>query len=199
MPRTCLPEPTTGDWVVLGLEGETPDVLAVLPRRTALTRAEVSGRSTEQVLAANVDTVAVTVAPTRRAPLGRVERFLTLAWNSGARPVVVLTKTDLLDGAELADSLAEVGAAALGAPVLAVSAERGAGVEDVRAALSGTVVLLGPSGAGKSTLANALLGRDVLDTGAVRSGDGKGRHTTVQRELLPLPGGLVLVDTPGLR
>ena len=199
VPRARLPEPTTGDWVVLALRGTGTEVVAVLPRRTALARAEASGRSAEQVLAANVDTVAVTVAPARRAPLGRVERFLALAWGSGARPVVVLTKTDLLDGAELAQALAEVEAAALGADVLAVSAERGAGVEDLRAALSGTVVLLGPSGAGKSTLANALLGEERLGTRAVRAGDGKGRHTTVRRELLPLPGGLVLVDTPGLR
>ncbi|WP_432505487.1 ribosome small subunit-dependent GTPase A [Kineococcus arenarius] len=199
VPRTALPAPTTGDWVVLGLAGAEAELLAVLPRRTALTRAEVSGRSEEQVLAANVDTVLVTVAPARRAPLGRVERFLALAWNSGARPVVVLTKTDLIEGAELSRALADVEASALGAPVLAVSAERGAGVAELRDALSGTVALIGPSGAGKSTLANALLGEDRLATGAVRSGDGKGRHTTVHRELLPLPGGLVLVDTPGLR
>ncbi|WP_432483631.1 ribosome small subunit-dependent GTPase A [Kineococcus esterisolvens] len=197
--RAVLPVPTTGDWVVLGLAGSEPELLAVLPRRTALTRAEVSGRSAEQVLAANVDTVLVTVAPARRAPLGRVERFLTLAWNSGAQPVVVLTKTDLIGGAELAKALADVEGSALGAPVLAVSAERGAGIEDLRRALSGTVALIGPSGAGKSTLANALLGQERFATGAVRSGDGKGRHTTVHRELLPLPGGLVLVDTPGLR
>ncbi|WP_337060132.1 ribosome small subunit-dependent GTPase A [Kineococcus sp. G2] len=198
-PRALLPEPTTGDWVVLGLAGTDPELLAVLPRRTALSRAEVSGRSTEQVLAANVDTVVVVVAPARRAPLGRVERFLTLAWDSGARPLVVLTKTDLLSGRELTTALAEVESAALGAGVHAVSAERGAGIEELRGELSGTVVLLGPSGAGKSTLANALLGEDRLATAAVRAGDGKGRHTTVHRELLPLPGGLVLVDTPGLR
>ncbi|WP_432496582.1 ribosome small subunit-dependent GTPase A [Kineococcus gypseus] len=197
--RGALPEPTTGDWVVLGLAGGEPRLLAVLPRRTAVTRADVSGRSDEQVLAANVDTVAVVVAPARRAPLGRVERFLALAWASGAQPVVVLTKTDLLSGPELAEALAEVEAAAPGAGVHAVSAERGAGVEDLRAALRGTVALVGPSGAGKSTLANALLGEDRLATAAVRSGDGKGRHTTVHRELLAVPGGLVLVDTPGLR
>ena len=169
---------------------------AVLPRRTALVRATVSGRSEAQVLAANVDTVLVTVPCEAGGRAGRVERLLALAWESGATPVVVLTKTDRLDA--VADAVAELALSAPGVEVLAVSAVTGEGLDDVAAAARGTTVLVGPSGAGKSTLANALLGEEALAVGEVRASDGKGRHTTVHRELVPFEGG-VLVDTPGLR
>jgi ribosome biogenesis GTPase len=152
------------------------------------------------VLAANVDTVAIAVSLAVAVDLGRTERLLALAWESGARPVVVLTQSDAASGPDAAaDALERVAAAAPGVDVVACSAATGEGVDVVRAVLTGTVVLVGPSGAGKSTLGNALLGAEVLATGAVRAGDGKGRHTTVRRELLPLPGGGVLIDTPGLR
>ncbi|WP_131743245.1 ribosome small subunit-dependent GTPase A, partial [Actinomadura roseirufa] len=147
--------------------------------------------------AANVDTVAIAVSLAARLDLGRVERLLALAWESGARPVVVLTKADQVAGT--ADAEAAVAAAAPGVDVVACSATTGDGVDAVAAVLTGTVVLVGPSGAGKSTLGNALLGTGALATGAVRDQDGKGRHTTVRRELLPLPSGGVLIDTPGLR
>ncbi|TDD86703.1 ribosome small subunit-dependent GTPase A [Actinomadura rubrisoli] len=188
--------PCTGDWAALR-PGDQPVLAALLPRRTAIVRSTVSRDSHGQVLAANVDTVAITVSLAAKLDLGRVERLLALAWESGARPVVVLTKADHVPGT--ADAEAEVAAAAPGVDVVACSATTGDGVDVVAAVLSGTVVLVGPSGAGKSTLGNALLGAETLATGAVRDQDGKGRHTTVRRELLPLPGGGVLIDTPGLR
>ena len=151
------------------------------------------------MLAANVDTVVVTIAADSRSTPGRVERFLALAWNSGARPVVAVTKRDLLDPVAAEEVLSDVASAAPGVDVLAVSAGTGDGLATLRAALRGTVVFLGSSGAGKSTLANALLGEQRFAVGAVRSADGRGRHTTVHRELVELPGGLVLLDTPGLR
>ncbi|MEU8120674.1 ribosome small subunit-dependent GTPase A [Spirillospora sp. NPDC049024] len=191
--------PCTGDWAALRAGGPDgrPAVAALLPRRTAIVRSSASRDSRGQVLAANVDTVAVAVSLAAPLDLGRVERLLALAWESGARPVVVLTKADQVPGADVRQG--EVAAAAPGVDVVACSAATGDGVDVVRAVLSGTVVLVGPSGAGKSTLGNALLGGQVLATGAVRESDGKGRHTTVRRELLPLPGGGVLIDTPGLR
>ncbi|GAA1800508.1 ribosome small subunit-dependent GTPase A [Actinomadura chokoriensis] len=191
--------PCTGDWAALRPDGPDgrPAVAALLPRRTAIVRASASRDSRGQVLAANVDTVAIVVPPAARPAPGRIERLVALAWESGARPVVVLTKADRSPAIAAAE--AEAAAAAPGVEVVACSAVTGDGVDAVRAVLSGTVVLVGPSGAGKSTLGNALLGAEVLATGAVRDTDGKGRHTTVRRELLPLPGGGVLIDTPGLR
>lgn len=195
-----VPEPTTGDWVGLQLDdphGAT--VVGVLPRRSVLARASVTGRSAEHQLAANVDTVVVTVGAQSRTTIGRVERFLALAWNSGAQPVVALTKSDLVSAAELEDVLERVRGDAVGVAVVAVRQDDPATVTELRSHLHGTVVLLGSSGAGKSTLANLLLGEERFTVGAVRSIDGKGRHTTVTRELVPVPDGLVLVDTPGLR
>ncbi|MGV9412346.1 ribosome small subunit-dependent GTPase A [Nocardia sp. NPDC003693] len=201
----------TGDWVALGSDsGAAPTthrlltdavVRRLLPRRTAIVRAAVSGhsdaraRSASQVLAANVDTVLLCSPGDGDVDLGRIERMLALTWESGAQPVVVLTKADLAEDL----SLDQVRAVAPGATVVAVSAASGLGMEVLTALLEGTVALLGPSGAGKSTLANALLGADVFATNAVREGDKRGRHTTVHRELRPLPGGGTLIDTPGLR
>ncbi|MQY08825.1 ribosome small subunit-dependent GTPase A [Actinomadura macrotermitis] len=188
--------PCTGDWAALR-PGAQPALAALLPRRTAIVRSSAARTSHGQVLAANVDTVAIAVSLETEVDLGRIERMLALAWESGARPVVVLTKSD--HSPDPAADAARVAEAAPGAEIIAVSAATGDGVDVAAAVLTGTVVLIGPSGAGKSTLGNALLGGDVLATGAVRAGDGKGRHTTVRRELLPLPGGGVLIDTPGLR
>ncbi|WP_236009993.1 ribosome small subunit-dependent GTPase A [Actinomadura physcomitrii] len=191
--------PCTGDWAALRPDGPggRPVLAALLPRRTAIVRSSAARDSRGQVLAANVDTVAVAVPLVPDPDLGRLERLLALAWESGARPVVVLTKADR--AASPAGAQADVAAAAPGVEVVACSAATGDGVDAVAAVLSGTVVLVGPSGAGKSTLGNALLGTGALATGEVRASDGKGRHTTVRREMLPLPGGGVLIDTPGLR
>ncbi|MGW3341664.1 ribosome small subunit-dependent GTPase A [Nonomuraea rubra] len=191
--------PCTGDWVAVrpATAAGSGTVVEVLERRTAVVRSSSSRTSRGQVLAANVDTVAVAVSLADPVKPGRVERMLALAWESGATPVVVLTKADRCADAQRAtDEVAEV---APGVEVLVTSAATGEGMDVLVAVLSGTIVLLGPSGAGKSTLGNRLLGEDLLATGAVRDGDGKGRHTTAWRELLPLPHGGVLLDTPGLR
>jgi ribosome biogenesis GTPase len=191
----------TGDWVAVEPDGNPRYVRAYLPRRTAFVRSTSSKRSEGQILAANVDHAIVAVPLTGDLDLGRIERFLALAWESGARPVVVLTKADLVpDAVTLSYLVQDVEKTAPGVPVLSVSAATGDGV-DVLAAIAagGTSVLLGQSGAGKSTLANALLGEDVMDVQATRDVDGKGRHTTTTRNLLALPGGGVLIDTPGLR
>ncbi|TDC10299.1 ribosome small subunit-dependent GTPase A, partial [Streptomyces sp. 8K308] len=175
-----------------------PELAAVLPRRTAINRASAGASSHAQALAANVDTVAIAISLAARGAPGLVERLLALAWESGAQPVIVLTKADLAEQ-DPAESLAETAALAPGVDVLLTSTATGEGIDTLAAVLTGTIVLLGASGAGKSSLGNALLGADLLATGHVREQDGRGRHTTVHRELLPLPTGGVLIDTPGLR
>ncbi|QOV34720.1 ribosome small subunit-dependent GTPase A [Streptomyces ferrugineus] len=191
----------TGDWVAVEPAGSPRYVRTYLPRRTAFVRSTSSKRSEGQILAANVDHAIVAVSLAVDLDLGRVERFLALAWESGAQPVVVLTKADLVpDAVTLAHLVQDVENTAPGVPVLSVSATLGEGLEVLTAMVGGgTTVLLGQSGAGKSTLANALLGEDVMEVQAARDIDGKGRHTTTTRNLLALPGGGVLIDTPGLR
>ncbi|MFJ9645832.1 ribosome small subunit-dependent GTPase A [Streptomyces sp. NPDC004244] len=191
----------TGDWAAVEAAGNPRYVKAYLPRRTAFVRSTSSQRSEGQILAANVDHAIIAVSLAVELDLGRIERFLALAWESGAQPLVVLTKADLVpDPAALAYLVQDVETAAPGVQVLTVSSHTGEGT-DVLAAIvaDGTSVLLGISGAGKSTLANALLGADVMEVQATRDVDGKGRHTTTTRNLLALPGGGVLIDTPGLR
>lgn len=193
--------PATGDWLSLHRPHRHESALidAVLPRVSAFTRGDPGAASTAQVLAANIDVVFV-VQPLDGGPnLRRIERELALAWESGATPVVVLTKADL--SADPQAAAEEVGRIALGVDVVTASAVSDDGIEDVRAYVREgvTVALIGPSGAGKSTLINALLGEERQTTREVRIGDGKGRHTTVARELILLPRGGVLVDTPGMR
>lgn len=191
----------TGDWVAVEPAGDPRYVRTYLPRRSAFVRSTSSKRAEGQILAANVDYAVVAVSLAVELDLGRVERFLALAWESGAQPVVVLTKADLVpEAATLAHLVQDVETVAPGVAVLTVSSALGEGLDVLAAVLSGgTSVLLGQSGAGKSTLANALLGEDVMDVQAIRDVDGKGRHTTTTRNLLALPGGGVLIDTPGLR
>ncbi|WAX77235.1 ribosome small subunit-dependent GTPase A [Streptomyces sp. KMM 9044] len=191
----------TGDWVAVEPDGNPRYVRTCLPRRTAFVRSTSSKRSEGQVLAANVDHAVIAVSLAVELDLARIERFLALAWESGAQPVVVLTKADLVpDAVTLAHLVQDVETSAPGVPVLAVSAQDGEGLDVLTAiAAGGTSVLIGQSGAGKSTLANALLVEDVMDVRATRDVDGKGRHTTTTRNLLALPGGGVLIDTPGLR
>ncbi|MEU8758523.1 ribosome small subunit-dependent GTPase A [Streptomyces sp. NPDC048659] len=193
--------PCTGDWAAVETApaaGGGPVVRALLPRRTRFTRSTSSARSEGQVLAANIDLAVIAVSLAVELDLGRLERFLSLAWSSGAQPLVVLTKTDLVpDITHLVDDVAEAGP---GAEVFPVSAFDGHGLEALAAALAGrTSALLGQSGVGKSTLVNALLGAEEQEAGEVRGSDGKGRHTTTTRDLLPLPSGGLLIDTPGLR
>ena len=183
--------PAVGDWIA----ADQHAARAVLSRWSSLTRADPSGVGT-QILAANLDLVVITAPADRLSPT-RVERELAIAWDSGAQPLVVLTKSDL-DADDAAGRLRE---RLVGVDVLATSAATGRGLAHLHHRLqpARTAVLLGPSGAGKSTLANALLRDNVLATGAVRGGDRRGRHTTTTRQLLAVPGGGVLIDTPRLR
>jgi ribosome biogenesis GTPase len=192
--RSTDPPVVVGDWVAV-LDG-TIDALA--PRRSTIVRAAASGESVSQPLVANVDIVFVVVATIPAPRLGMIERLVALAWDSGATPVVVVTKADLVD--DPVAVTADLGECAPGAEIHCISATTGLGLDEVTAydAPGRTLCLIGRSGAGKSTLANALLGDERLATGEIRS-DGKGRHTTTHRELVTLPGGGVLVDTPGLR
>ncbi|HEY6595804.1 MAG TPA: ribosome small subunit-dependent GTPase A [Asanoa sp.] len=192
--------PSAGDWVtVRSWPDERVTLEAVLPRRTAIVRRTADKDATGQVLAANVDTAAV-VEPMHPAPdVNRIERLLALAWESGAMPLVVLTKCDLAPDPDAV--AADVGRVAPGLDVLAVSAQRGDGLDALRphVAPGRTLALLGPSGAGKSTLVNALAGATVMSIQTIRRVDGKGRHTTTHRALVPIPGGGAVLDTPGLR
>jgi ribosome biogenesis GTPase len=195
-----LAAPCTGDWVALrSWPDQRTTIEAVLPRRTRIVRAAASGQSHGQVLAANVDYAAVVEAMDPGPNPARVERLLALAWASGAQPLVILTKADLVRRPE--QLVAQLADLAPGAEVIAVSARRGTGLDRLRplVAPGRTLALLGPSGAGKSTLVNALAGMTVMVTQAIRRADGRGRHTTTQRALIPLPDGGAVLDTPGLR
>ena len=196
--------PVVGDWVALERQIEAdPTIQAVLERRTKFSRraaqdpaGDVVAR--EQVVAANVDLVFVVASLADDVDPRLLERYLTLAWESGARPVILLTKADLVpDSRRASGELAEIGREV---PVVVVSARTGVGLEDVRSRLGKGVTgaLLGPSGVGKSTLVNALVGDDLLATGGLRA-DGSGRHTTTRRQLVLLADGGLLVDNPGMR
>lgn len=190
--------PVVGDWVLL-LDDETADdeVAEVLERRSALRRADPLGEG-EQVFAANLDEVLIVTGLDRPVKAGRIHRAAAQAWDAGARPTVVLTKADLVDDPD--EVCAEVAREHPGTDVVVVSARTGLGVDALRRRLGGkTVVLLGESGAGKSSLLNALADGNVAITGDVREHDAKGRHTTTRRELHRLPGGGIVVDTPGIR
>lgn len=190
--------PVVGDWVALDLT-DPPTLRALLPRRTAFVRTAAGRETRAQVVAANVDVALLVAGLDGDLSLRRLERYLVLAAQSGARPVVVLNKADLR--ADRDEVLREVVAVARGADVLVVSARTGEGVDALRALVPAgvTAVLLGSSGVGKSSLANALLGAAALPTAEVRAHDSHGRHTTSARHLLPLPGGGCLLDTPGMR
>jgi ribosome biogenesis GTPase len=188
------PVPAVGDWVAL----RESTITAILPRRSAFIRKRAGFGSDEQVLAANVDTAFLLAGLDDDFSLRRLERYVTTAWDSGAVPVIVLTKADLCD--DVGDALLQVETVAIGVPVVPVSNVTGVGVDDVEERLQPgqTAVLLGSSGVGKSTLLNRLAGNELMRTGAVAA-DGTGRHTTTHRELVRLPTGALMIDTPGLR
>lgn len=204
--RNAFPSPIVGDWVLAAeVPGGTGRVYAVLPRRSRFARGETDGRrgddsaASDQVLAANLDRVIIVCGLDRDYSPRRIERYVTLAWSGGVEPALVLNKADLR--ADTDRLVAETEALAPGSPVLAVSARDGGGVEAVRRLMAPgvTACLVGSSGAGKSTLLNRLLGTEAQATAVTSGTTGKGRHTTSHRELFVLPGGGVLIDTPGLR
>jgi ribosome biogenesis GTPase len=202
--------PAVGDWVAVDPAADSAQgpggratIRALLPRRTALSRKVAGARTEEQVLAANVDTVFLVLGLDGDFNPRRLERLVVLAAASGAAAVVLLTKADLLAGrpGELPAHVAAARAVAPELPVLPVSAVAPGGLDPLAPYLlcGHTLALLGSSGVGKSTLVNRLAGRELLRTSAVRAGDDRGRHTTTRRELVRLPGGALLVDSPGLR
>jgi ribosome biogenesis GTPase len=191
-----------GDWVALSRpEGHDLAIIeAILPRRTAFARKDPGEQTGEQVLIANIDVVFVVQALSGRGlNVRRLERELVLAWESGARPIVILSKADVAEDHDYQRKLAEESTGEV--VVIVESAITGLGLEEVRALVPKgvTAALLGGSGVGKSTLVNSLVGEDVQATGAVRERDDKGRHITVARELVLLPSGGIIIDTPGMR
>lgn len=192
--------PTVGDFVMLRY---VPDgdslILSTLPRRTFFSRRDPDRGRGEQAVAANFDDVFLLQSLNEDFNLRRLERYLTLAWQSGATPVIVLTKADLAE--DYSGYLAAVGQVAPGVAVHLVSTKTGFGLEALQRCFrpGRTAVFLGSSGVGKSSLVNALAGEEIMSVGLIRADDGKGRHTTTHRQLLRLPGGAIIIDTPGMR
>ena len=191
--------PAVGDWVKYEAADKDNVVIhEILPRKTVIFRKVCGGKSDEQVLAANVDKIFIVMSLNGNFNLRRLERYINIAWDSGAMPVIVLTKADLADNLE--EDIKRTESVAIGIDVFAVSAVNNEGVNDLREVIgeNDTVVFVGSSGAGKSTLINALMGEEMQKTSDVGIND-KGRHTTTSRELFILPGGGIVIDTPGMR
>ncbi len=196
-----LAYPAVGDWVAAtpGIAGDTVTIHALLPRRTAIVRrAPTDHRTAAQIIAANVDVVFIVTSLNAELNLRRIERYLAVGWESGATPVVLLSKADLDDDQD--EHRLAVQGVAPGVDVIVTSALAGLGIDAVRAHLSPgrTVAFIGSSGVGKSTLVNTLAGRELLTVAGIRDDDARGRHTTSSRQLVPLADGLV-IDTPGMR
>ncbi len=193
--------PVAGDWVACTVRAQerAATIHHLLPRSSVFIRRASGPGGGSQVVAANVDLVLLVASLNADLSLRRLERYLATAWESGAQPVIVLTKADTCEDAEAL--ISQVEAIAFGVPVHAVSAVTGEGVAEVRALLAPgkTAVLLGSSGVGKSTLVNALAGAELMATGGIREDDARGRHTTTHRELVVLPTGALVLDTPGMR
>lgn len=189
--------PCAGDWVAF--RADPPLIEATLPRRSKISRKAPGEATAEQILAANIDVLFIVAGLDRDYNPRRLERYMAIAWDSGARPVIVLNKTDLCD--DVAARVSETREVAGGAAVLSTSAVSDQGIEEMRALLApgATAALIGSSGVGKSALTNRLLGFERREVGEVREGDGRGRHTTVGRELVLAPQGWILMDLPGIR
>jgi ribosome biogenesis GTPase len=193
--------PAVGDWVAIQTNGaqQQATIHAILPRTSQFSRKVAGNTTEEQIIAANVDTVFLVSGLDGDWNPRRIERYLVLAWESGATPVVVLNKADLCSNIE--QRLVEVEAIAIGVPIIVLSATQRQGIAFLQPYLQPgqTIALLGSSGVGKSTLTNQLKGEEVQAVQAVRHGDDHGRHTTTQRQLIPLPSGALIIDTPGMR
>ncbi len=191
--------PVVGDWVAVADGDDRAVIHHLLDRRTAMMRRAAFSEAKSQVIAANVDCFGIVTSANRELNVRRIERYMTAIYDSGAWPVILLNKVDLVT--DVTPYLEEIAAVALAVPVIQVSAMTGAGIAELRAQIGpGTTFgLIGSSGVGKSSLANRLLGRDVQFVSEIRGDGARGRHTTTRRELLLLPGGGVLIDTPGMR
>ncbi len=201
--------PVVGDWVVISRQEnqQNATIHKVLPRQSCFSRKAIlgggpaygMGKTDEQVLVANINSVFLVSGLDGDFNLRRIERYLTIAWDSGAVPVIVLNKADLAENIdELMEKVEEI---AVGVPILSVSAKTGDGIETLLPYIQKgqTVTLLGSSGVGKSSIINYLLGQELIKIGGLRKSDGRGRHTTTYRELLVLPNGGIVIDTPGMR
>ncbi|CAH0343815.1 ribosome small subunit-dependent GTPase A [Bacillus sp. CECT 9360] len=193
--------PAVGDWVVITArpEEQKATIHSILPRKSKFSRKQAGNTTEEQIVAANVDTVFLVNALNADFNLRRIERYLLMAWESGANPVIVLSKADLCEN--IAERISDVERIAIGVPIHAISAEKNNGLDQLAPYLTEgkTVALLGSSGVGKSTLTNALYGEDKQAVKTIREDDDKGRHATTHRELILLKNGGIVIDTPGMR
>lgn len=194
--------PAVGDWVMIDrLDGSTGNAIIhhILRRKSVLARQSAGTENAGQVIAANIDTIFICMSLNADFNIRRIERYLTIAWDSMATPVIVLTKSDLC--IDLPQKLNDIASVSMGAEVITCSSENGNGFDEINAYIGQgkTIAFVGSSGVGKSTLINRLMGQDVLVTRAIREDDAKGRHTTTHRQLLLLPNGGIVIDTPGMR
>jgi ribosome biogenesis GTPase / thiamine phosphate phosphatase len=194
--------PAVGDWVMIDrLDGSTGNAIIhhILRRKSVLARQSAGPENAGQVIAANIDTIFICMSLNADFNIRRIERYLTIAWDSMATPVIVLTKSDLC--IDLPQKLNDIASVSMAAEVITCSSENGNGFDEINAYIGQgkTIAFVGSSGVGKSTLINRLMGQDVLATRAIREDDAKGRHTTTHRQLLLLPNGGIVIDTPGMR
>lgn len=193
--------PAVGDWVVIKprLEDRMATIHAILPRNSKISRKVAGNNTDEQIIATNLNTILLVTALNNDFNLRRLERYLTVAWESGANPIIVLSKSDLCD--DLDSKIMEVEAISFGVPVIAISSVAKTGFDKLKTYLKvgETIALIGSSGVGKSTLINELYGSNIQEIKETRTGDDRGKHTTTNRELILLPEGGVIIDTPGMR
>ncbi|KAI9131882.1 ribosome small subunit-dependent GTPase A [Acaryochloris sp. CCMEE 5410] len=191
--------PCVGDWVVISAAGQTATIQHLLPRRTLFSRKVAGGTTEVQLIAANLDSVFLVCGLDHDFNVRRIERYLVMIWESGARPIIILNKVDI--GEQIEQRLFDLETIALGIPMVQISALHNQGLDELSPWLQPgkTIALVGSSGVGKSTITNQLMGEQIQAVQAVRADDSRGRHTTTSRQLICLPSGSILIDTPGLR